>query len=190
MALTADRVLQDEKVHLVGFSMGGYVASQWAIKHPNKIKSLTLIGYNPEGLTAREEKKRSQLLKHLSPKTFKPFAPGFVEPMVQAQNVSDENIGVVVSQMADDLGALTFKAHISSTTPRLDLAKTLAKQKFAIHIVAGDQDTVAPLSSLKEVAQAISAASFHTVTQSGHMMTLEQSSQIAAILGDLLVLND
>ena len=54
LALSEDRILDNEKVHLVGYSMGGFIAALVAQRNPANIASITLIGYNPEGLSKEE----------------------------------------------------------------------------------------------------------------------------------------
>lgn len=39
-----DEVMPDERVHLLGYSMGGRAALSWALKAPQRFSSLTLIG--------------------------------------------------------------------------------------------------------------------------------------------------
>jgi pimeloyl-ACP methyl ester carboxylesterase len=41
-----------EKVHLVGFSLGGFIASQFASQHGHRIKTLTLVA--PAGMRSKE----------------------------------------------------------------------------------------------------------------------------------------
>ena len=35
--------IKEEKINLLGFSLGGYIASYFAIKYPSKIKKLFLL---------------------------------------------------------------------------------------------------------------------------------------------------
>jgi len=60
LALTSDRVLDGEKVHLIGYSMGGYVSALWAAEHANNVASVTLIGYAAQGLSDKEISRRKQ----------------------------------------------------------------------------------------------------------------------------------
>lgn len=185
ISLTNDRVLPDEKVHLVGFSMGGYVATQWALNHSNNVASLTLIGYAPQGLTQREEKKRKVLLQTLSKANFNPHSDSFIAPYVLDGNIVDEQIGKVVAQMAEDLGPTTLKAHIASTTPRKNLLNSLAKVRFPIHFIGSSSDAIAPLSSVKEAHSQMNNARLTVIENAAHMMTLENPSAVTAALSAL-----
>ncbi|MDC0603546.1 alpha/beta hydrolase, partial [Aliiglaciecola sp.] len=67
LALTQDRVDSFEgKVNLVGYSMGGYIASLVAKANPDKINALTLIGYDPNGLDKQELSNRKLLIKSIA----------------------------------------------------------------------------------------------------------------------------
>jgi pimeloyl-ACP methyl ester carboxylesterase len=45
-------VLGIDRVHLVGFSLGGYLAAQIASQHPERVKTLTLVA--PAGMRSKE----------------------------------------------------------------------------------------------------------------------------------------
>ena len=182
LSLTNDRVLADEKVHLIGFSMGGYVAAKWALANCNKVASLTLIGYAPQGLTKREETKRKAILSSLSTKNFKPRAQGFTKPYVLPQNLTSENVGDVVVSMAEDLGATTLKAHITSTTPRENLLVPLSKTSFPIKLIGSQQDIIAPFSSLLDAQKQLKNAQLTAIDNAAHMMLLENVSDTSKAL--------
>lgn len=47
-----------EKIHLIGYSMGGRLALQYALKYPERIESLTLISTHPGLKTPLEKEER------------------------------------------------------------------------------------------------------------------------------------
>ncbi len=185
LALTNDRVLEDERVHLVGYSMGGYVAALWACKHPQQVASLTLMGYDPKGLSDEEITRRKQLLSVLQKGQFSVSHPSFLERFVHPQHHRNPNVAGVVQSMGEDLGKATLIAHTAATTPRKDLASELAKQPFAIHVIAADNDLVAPSDVVLSHFQR-PPMSVKVLEDCAHMMTLEQPQAVAHELSRIL----
>ena len=71
LTLTNDRINQyDQKVHLVGYSMGAYIASLAALA-TNKVAKLTLIGYSPNGLSDQEMNQRKAIISAIDKKSYK-----------------------------------------------------------------------------------------------------------------------
>ncbi|MDO6566717.1 alpha/beta hydrolase [Alteromonas sp. 1_MG-2023] len=186
LALTSDRVIQDEKVHLVGFSMGGYVAALWASKNMEHVASITLIGYDAKGLDSQEITRRKQLVTMLNSGGFKPENPAYFALFVHPTHQESSEVMGVVQSMAEDLGKNTLLAHTQATTPRKDFVNTLAKSKVPVNIIAATDDEVATLTSLQAMADNIPSANLFKVEDAGHMMLLEQPEKLATLLSNCI----
>lgn len=185
MMLTEDRVDSfSEPVHLVGFSMGGYVASHYAIKHPHKVASLTLIGYCSEGLSKQELEQRLLLINTIERKKYKGSSVARTQHFLHPRNHANAELVSTIMAMGDDLGASVLKAHISSCTPRLSLTNQLALSQIKINIIGAEADLIAPTKQLKLMHQALKNSQLDLITDAGHMMMLEQATQVATLLAN------
>lgn len=182
LALTGDRVLPDEKVHLIGFSMGGYIAAKWASENSKQVASLTLIASSPAGLTDDEVKRRKQMLAMLKKGQFHPDKPGYLERFVHPDSLNDDNVAGVVTEMGKDLGVATFIAHTESTTPRPSLLSALKSAPFDIHIIAASADKMVTTTELQHVADTLPSAKLTVIDDAAHMCLLEKPAQIAELL--------
>lgn len=179
LALTSDRVLSDEKVHVVGYSMGGFIAAKWASLHAEQVASLTLIGYDGYGLSADEIARRKQMVSLLKNGNFRLDNPQYLARFVHSSQQQNENVVGVVREMGEDLGKNTLLAHTQATTPRDNMVNTLAKLTVPTCIIAARDDNIAQHSNLVKMADTISGAILHTMSDSGHMLPLEQPAELA-----------
>lgn len=182
MALTSDRVLPDEKVHMVGFSMGGYVATEWAKRNPDSLASLTLVGYAAQGFDESEVKRRKQLVHILEKGQFKADEMSYIESLVHPSFHSDSMFMNYIKEMSADLGGKTLLAHVKSTTPRQNRISELNTLSCPIHIVAGDNDPLTPRPKLEEMETMIKGASLHLLKDTSHMSLLERPQAVANLL--------
>ena len=53
-------------LHLVAFSMGGYLALDFALEHPDSVASLVTVGSSAFGLTVAEKAERVRALELLA----------------------------------------------------------------------------------------------------------------------------
>lgn len=182
LALTSDRVLDGEKVHLVGFSMGGYIAALWASQNKNNVASLTMIAASPYGLTQDEEKRRAQLVTMLKKGNFQPEKQAYVSRFVHPSQQDNPDVAGVMREMGKDLGAATLLAHTTATTPRPALIDKLKNCPFPMYIIAAEEDEIVPVSSLQNAATEIPTCELTTVSRAGHMCLLEQPDTLAECL--------
>lgn len=172
LSLTFDRLNSAiAPVHLVGFSMGGYIAALAASQHRN-IAKLTLVGYCPKGLGANEEKQRLAIIKNINSGVFKNFSDARLLQFITERELHQSSAGDTIREMAADLGGATLKAHFTATTPRQDLTQKLSKAHFPIHFVAAEHDKVAPLRAVEECAKRIPNAQVTNISSTAHMMLL------------------
>ena len=187
MALTSDRVDAFEKpVHLVGFSLGGYVAAKYALENPQKVASLTLVGYASDGLSADEEQQRQQTVNIINKGQYKGMNKVRLAQFVHSSRIQDEELVDFITTMNNDLGGQVLKAQITSTTPRPSLTQALSQSTLPIHLVAADEDKIAPLEKMKTMAEMFKLSQLHQVKNAGHMMLLEQPENLAILLQGIL----
>lgn len=183
MMLTADRVAAfSEPVHLVGFSMGAYIAAKYALESPDKIASLTLMGYCSDGLTASELAQRKLLINAINTKKYKGPSSSRTKQFLHPENHHKTTLIDTINTMSIDLGGAVLKAHINSTTPREDVTKKLAKLSIPINLMSAENDSVAPQAHIEKMHQVLPNSCFDTVKNAGHMMTLEQPVDVATLL--------
>ena len=182
LALSEDRILDNEKVHLVGYSMGGFIASLVAQCNPHNIASVTLIGYNPEGLSKEEIAKRKQLTSMLKQGNFKPDNDAYLSRFIHPSRLNDDKVAGVVKSMAQDLGKTTLLNHTLATTPRESTVKALAKINAPTTLIAAQQDAIAPAAAIARLKAQLPKANFQVIENAGHMMVLEQTDAVASII--------
>lgn len=188
MALTQDRIDSfDGKVNLVGYSMGGYIASLAANKNSKKIQSLTLIGYHPGGLDKSELSNRAFLLKAIKSGQKLPFNNARLLRFITESELQNSNIVSSMKEMDRDLGASVLAAHISATTPRQDTTELLSRFDFPIHFIGAERDNIAPIAQIQKANQMLSKSTIKTLSNTAHMMPLTKPNELAEALLSTLV---
>ena len=182
MSLTFDRINNFEQpVHLVGFSMGAYIASLAALDHRN-IASLTLVGYNPFGLTKEEEEQRLMIIKSINNNSYTPMPKHRLADFLTDEEQQNAEFTETIINMAADLGPASLKAHFTATSPRKDLTGRLAKLKIPIHFVTAEHDSIANADTIKAFADTLENAQYSCFKNTAHMMLLTQPKAFADLL--------
>ena len=183
LALSLDRLAYYEQaVHLVGFSMGAYIAALSALEQPEKIASLTLIGFNSGGLTSEELQQRKQILLSIKKGNYQGMSKRRIEYFLHSANSDNQQAIDTIKQMEADLGGSVLAAQINATANRQDLTGKLALCKFPIRIVAGEHDNIAGVQKLQQMQQQIPASELTVIANAGHMLPLEQPGSLAQYL--------
>lgn len=181
--LSADRLAYFEQpVHLVGFSMGGYIAALTAIENQSGIASLTLISSAGGELPKDEIQQRQQLLKLIKSKRYSGMTEKRLKSFFHESHHQQNKYLSVVKQMEQDLGAGVLSAQISATQSRKNLLPALAKCSFPIHIISGKQDNLWSESSVFAMHKQLANSDLTIVDNAGHMLPIEQSKLLAEYL--------
>jgi pimeloyl-ACP methyl ester carboxylesterase len=187
MALSLDLLAYyDQPMHLIGFSMGGYIASLAALKLPEKVASLTLVGFDSDGLSTKELSQRKQLLQGINSGSYQCMSQSKLEFFVHCDNAKNQAVVGILKQMEGDLGSHVLASQIKATTDRKNLTAQLAQCQFPVHLITGEQDKVASPEALKRIQQQIPNSERLIVADAGHMLPLEQPKALARYLHAVL----
>jgi pimeloyl-ACP methyl ester carboxylesterase len=181
--LSADRLAYFEQpVHLVGYSMGGYIAALTAIENKNRIASLTLIGSACDELPKDEIQQRQQLLKLIKNKQYTGMTDKRLKRFFHNSHHQHNEYLNTVKKMEQDLGGGVLAAQIGATQPRKNLLPSLAKCPFPIHLISGEQDNLVDESTRRAMHKQLPNSDMTLIENAGHMLPIEQSRLLAEYL--------
>jgi pimeloyl-ACP methyl ester carboxylesterase len=166
--------LELERVHLVGYSLGGWIAAELAVFHPHRFESLTLV--TPAGL--RIPGKPIADLFAMDPEML--FTTIFNDTANLPQVLPDfESLDEIEHQFGEaaTLARLAWN-------PRFDpkLERRLARVSCPTLVIRAEHDRLIPDEMAERYAEMIEGARIETVPGTGHAIVVEQPHQTADLI--------
>lgn len=176
------------RAHLIGQSMGGRIAQDFYMFHPERVATLTLVatfsGHEPEKSPgARAEYLRIRKEPLLAGKT-----PADIAPEIARNIVSPAASPEAYSTMVDSISRLHRDSYLKTLDGMIGYARKsdLEAIKAPTFLVYGADDRVTPARLGYAMARRIPDVEFLLVEGSGHMINVEQPETFnRAMLGFL-----
>lgn len=189
MAKMVSKVLEAEnvkKAHVVGHSMGGYVALAFGKTFSEKITDITLL--NSTAMADSKSKKADRLraveVLKKSPKRFiKEAIPNlFAE---QNRTVLHKEIEQATNEalQTDGKGAIACTLGMRNRPSSVNWIK---KSNIPVNFIAGADDPIIPIEKVKHQAERTKSRLF-TIQNCGHMAHLEQKGICLDYLKEVLI---
>jgi 3-oxoadipate enol-lactonase len=177
------------RVHLFGYSMGGAIAQEVAIRHPDRIGRLILFGTFCGGIWAEPAShdvfKRLIVTENQSPED----AARQAWPVTYSPDYLAGNIEAVEQQMRRELEHPTpmFVAQRQMEALRnFDSYRDLPKIRAATLVATGDQDELVRPRNSQILASRIANSRLESLADLGHRAIWEAPEEIADLIGDFL----
>ena len=169
-----------EKLVLVGLSYGAWLATSFAMRHPDRLAGLVLSGgctgmseAGPEERAAFRQARETPLNAGQTPAD---FAPAVVN-VIAGPHASPQTRTTLLQSMQAIPSATYRDALTCFTTPpeRFDFTKLT----MPVLMMTGEHDRLAPPAEIRSVAQRIAAnphadVQYETILSAGHVCNLEQ----------------
>jgi len=154
--------LKTGPVHIVGQSIGGMIAQEYALLHSENVKSLTLVA-TTSAFGGRDDSFKDAFLKART-----------------AKNVSEEVIAAAVKSMA----AVPVETYtdILKCLVTFNRRTDIAEIRCPVCLVAGSEDTNSPAATMKKMAEKMVISEFHEIRNAGHLVNLEKAGEFNRIL--------
>lgn len=177
-----------ESAHVVGLSMGGAISQIVALKHPNRVRSLTLVAtacrnheWREELLASWAETAETDGMTSLGkeaarwmigPRSFRRLVPalGWLGPL----------------QLFNPAGAFVSQVRAILRTPGTELHDELANITCPTMVVVGNQDILTPRGDAEEIASLIPTAELVVISGGAHGLIIEHATTFNRILLDFL----
>lgn len=187
-----DALRLSRPVNLIGLSMGGAIAATFAARHPERVKTLTLI--DPVGAKAIS---LTPLLKAMK-------LPGIAEAVFglvgsegllrsAAKDFFDpELIGHFLDRYKIQMQYRGFKRAILSSVRNhmlgsfIESYRNVGKMDKPVLLVWGRNDTTVPLAHSDLLRDAMPQAEFHVIEECGHIPHYEKPDEFNPILLNFL----
>lgn len=174
------RILGVDKVHLVGHSLGGWLACEIASFYTGRLHSLTL--FTPTGLRLVDVPS-IDYLRFTPEQMFDALFNGRGERYLDQLKVFEDEVEEGVAQYEEGI-----TANLLSWNPRysLKLEERLQRVDVPTLVIGADEDRIVPTEMAARFAEVIPGAEFKTISDpkepTGHLLALEKPDELVAAI--------
>lgn len=164
-------------LHLVGHSMGGYVALEIMRTAPQRVEQLALLNTHarPDSPESTENRRR---LMALAERDFQGVIAALLPKLMTEKHTKDPALAGIISSMALAVGKEAFVRQQNAIIGRIDSRPSLKDIRVPTLVVAGRDDQLMPVEWLQELASGIRGAQLEVIDDCGHMASMERPRQV------------
>ena len=170
--------------HVVGLSVGGMIAQQFAIDHAEKVDTLTVVGapsFTTANMKPDFDERAANVRRH--------GTASIVDETVRS--VLTEGFRHAHPEVVEQVGDMVARtsvegfAKLAEAIRDFDVRGATSQIVTPTLVIAGDQDQDLPAAQTKAVADAIPGAHFE-ILHSAHLSPVQESQRFTAILETFL----
>ncbi len=163
------------RAHIAGLSMGGRIAMDFAVRYPDRVRTLTLVDTHPgfSGLSEEDKNEFVRLRKE-------PLEAG-KEPRDIAEPIARTLVGPNASEQAlrrlvDSMAALHKHSYIKAVEATIRTERQQGLEGIAVptHVIVGAEDRLTPPEVARDIAATIPNARLTIIDDAGHLPNIER----------------
>ncbi|ULM97697.1 alpha/beta hydrolase [Peribacillus frigoritolerans] len=166
--------LRIEKSHIIGFSMGGMVAQAFALKYPDKVKTLTIMN----AVANRTKEQRNAVLKRVEEvKRTGPLAT--IEPAIKRwfnlefMDLQEEIVSKIRERLQTNDAVSYLAAYTLFATADEELWPQIQQINIPTQIITGEHDLGSNPEMARQMHEMIVGSELMIVPNMRHMLPIE-----------------
>jgi 3-oxoadipate enol-lactonase len=163
------------KAHILGLSMGGRIAMDFAQRHPERLLSVTLCDTH-RGLVTFSDEQRREFLRLRKEPLISGGEPKDIAPAV-ARSLSGPNITPeAYAKLLDSLCRLHKGSYIKSleATVLAEPHDRLGDIRVPAHVIVGSEDKLTTPAMAQDLVDRIPGAKLTIINDAGHLTNIEK----------------
>ena len=165
-----------ERFALLGFSLGGMVALEMALRAPSRVAGLALISTTPLPVPPELRGARRAAVAQARSSGVGRFVRERLWP--DYGGTSQQSVALL-GQMADSLGPTVYEQQTELALGREDFRSRLQAVRCPALVLTGLRDKLCPLAAQQQLAAALAGSAFVTLPAAGHLALLEDPDAVA-----------
>jgi pimeloyl-ACP methyl ester carboxylesterase len=178
-----NELFSNDSVNLVGFSLGGYIATYFSLLYPQRVNKLFVISNSPTSLSSAELNQRKDTLQLVKKYGYKGISRHRARTLLDAGSQIDRLTDIIL-EMDNDLGEAEFISQYQYTSNRIDLAARVNELPRHTCFYYSVDDSLVSAQWLNKISKANPKLSVISTAGSGHMLPLEKPRELAEYLND------
>jgi len=164
-----------QRAHLVGLSMGGVIAIDFATRYPDRVATLTLCDSMP-GFGHLTEAQRREFIRLRQQPLLAGKEPRDIAPIVARTLLGKSPRPGAFERLVASMTALHKESYIKTITGSVNYARPLQIESITapVMVLVGNEDTLTPPETSRELARRISGARIAIIEGAGHLSNIEQ----------------
>ena len=175
---------KEEKINLLGFSLGGYIASYYAITYPNRVNRLLMVAATPGSSSEAEIERRKEKFTVIEKEGFTGLSYEKAKSLVEKQNKDDKELINTIQDMFIDLGKERFISQLTSTFYRKDLYEDLINLDIPIWFYYSDNDRLLSHHALDRLLTQEHSMKLISRVGTSHNIPLEEPQVLSDVIKD------
>ncbi len=170
--------IKDDKINLLGFSLGGYISCYFGLKYPHRINKILAVACSPANLNEEECQRRRETIKLTKKFGFKGLSRKKVLSLVEPKNQDDEELINLILQMYIDVGEEAFYSQFNATIIREDLSEKLINSDLNLAFLYANEDRLVSSKFMENFSLKAKNIEVTQIEAQTHMLPLERTKEV------------
>ena len=183
-----DRIGISEQVTLCGLSMGGSIALQFALRHPQRLSHLILCDCRAAADSAEAQKMRHELADRVLKQGPAFVAEAMATRLFAASTLAQQpDIVQSIQSVIRSTARTSVAGGSRALANREDVVARLPEIATPTLVIVGSEDVISTVDEMREISQRLPHATLQVIAGAGHMAPLESPALVNSAIRDWLI---